>query len=164
VLKEIVKAYPAGTISVHVVWMPMVPGDDAAAARQTASMFAGLGVHQYYDERKIVGLSYHRDVFPNCLQEALRGTPRDHPIYEQLKEWAKSPKEGPVWDAVLFYPSGIEWKDRVPTPKRWSKQIDFMGAGTGDVTGVFYRNDCGQPPTDSDWHRELRQAMNALSP
>jgi hypothetical protein len=163
VLKEIAEAYPAGAVSLHVVWMPMVPGDDARAARETGSMFAGFRVHQYYDGERAVGLAFHREVFPHCLREIVAATPDDHPMHDQLGEWlASSPNDRPLWDAVLYFPKGAEWTSRAPRPVRWSKQVGFMGGDAGDVTGVFLKNDCHQPPVDSDWHREVRRAMKHL--
>lgn len=163
-LKQVAERFPPSEVSVHVVWMPMVPGDDEPAARATGKMFAGLGVRQYYDGQRVVGLGYRRDVFTNCLDDAISVMPEDHPLYEQLSEWATTTRgEGPLWDAVLFYPPGVEWTDRIPAPRFWSKQVGFFGEDAGDVTGVFFRNDCKAPPVDSDWHREVREAMTKLS-
>src|SRR5262245_18544922 len=141
----------------------MVPGDDNKSARATGKMFPGGRVHQYYDADRIVGLAYRHDVFPTCLQEALAIMPKDHPLYAQLSEWAATPQgTGPLWDAVLFFPAGVEWKDQVPAPAAWSKQVGFMGPDAGAVTGMFFHNDCKQLPTDSDWHDEVRNGMKAL--
>ena len=163
VLKQIVEAYPSDAVSVHVVWMPMVPGDSLRAARKTGRMFASSDVHQYYDEERAVGLACHRDAFSGCLTDAARATPKDHPLYETLVDWAEGGRgEGPLWDAVLFYPPGVEWSEVVPAPRLWAKQVAFLGPDAGEVTATFFRNDCDQPPVDSDWHREVRQAMATL--
>lgn len=162
VLNQVVQKYPEERVSLHVIWLPMVPGDDEEAARSTGEMYAGHAVHQYYDAERDVGRAYHRDVFPDCAQAALSVTPDDHPLREALTEWsAATPGERPLWDAVLFYPPGAEWGTRAPRPAAWSKQVGFFGGNPGDVTGLFFRNDCKQPPVESDWHREISQAMES---
>lgn len=162
-LKEVVEKYPQDQVSVHVVWMPMVPGDDEQAARSTGEMYAKRGVHQYYDDEHILGLAYRSELFANCLRDILTVMPSDHPMYAEISEWASSShSEGPLWDAVLFYPPGVEWTERMPRPVAWSKQVGFFGSDAGDVTGVFFQNDCKQLPVDSDWRRQVREAMPAL--
>ncbi len=187
-LKEIVEALPDDAVSIHVVWLPMLPGDSREAALATGAMFAGRPVHQYYDARRVVGLAYSRDVFPTCLRDVIRATPEDHPFHAVLAEWAEHRRdEGPLWDAVLFYPAGVEWQDKAPAPALWSKQVAFfvpsadgIGAvcrsgaaddasdgddagGSGEqITGTFFHNDCNQPPVDSDWFLEVRRAIVEL--
>lgn len=162
-LKEVVEKYPSDQVSVFVVWLPMVPGDSKRAARSTGAMYAGYQVRQYYDPDRTVGLAYHREVFPNCLRDALSVMPKDHSLYGELSGWAASSRgDGPLWDAVLVYPSGAEWNESIPRPTSWSKQAAFFGISAGEITAVFFRNDCMQPPTESDWHIEVKTAMNAL--
>lgn len=162
-LKEIAEKYSEDEVSVHVVWMPMVPGDDEQAARSSAKMYGGHAVHQYYDAQRIVGLAYRAEVFANCLRDAIGVMPKDHPLYADLTEWASTPRgEGPLWDAVLFYPPSVEWREEMPRPAAWSKQVGFFGSDAGPITGMFFRNSCTEPPTESDWHVEVRNAMNGL--
>ena len=164
-LKEVAERYGEESVAIHVVWMPMVPGDNEKAARSSGAMYAGHEVLQYYDTERLVGLAYQRDVFADCLRGAVAATPPDHPLFETLRGWASSnAQERPLWDAVLFYPRGVEWKQRVPEPMRWSKQVGFMGGGVGHMTGIFFRNDCNQSPVDSDWNDELQVAMKAMQP
>jgi len=163
VLKEIAEKYSQDEVSVHVVWLPMVSGDDERAARSTGRMYAAHPVHQYYDGQRSVGLSYRREVFTNCLNDALSVMPQDHPLYAELNEWASTPRgNGPLWDAVLFYPPGIEWDDHMPRPAAWSKQVAFFEGATGDVTGTFFRDDCKAPPVDSDWNVEVQRGLRAV--
>jgi hypothetical protein len=163
VLKEVVETHVDTALSIHVVWMPMVPGDSREAAQKTGAMFAGEPVHQYYDGERLAGAAYMRDAFADCLTDALQAVPEDHPVYAQLKEWPRSGRSvGPLWDAVLFYPPNVQWADQAPRPKYWSKQVGFFGPGAGAVTGTFFRNDCKQPPVDSDWFREVRNVMGTL--
>ncbi len=162
-LKEVAEKFDEQAVAIHVVWMPMVPGDSEHVARSTGAMYASHDVHQYYDAERVVGLAYHHEVFGDCVREAVAATPRDHPLHETLREWASSNRQDrPLWDAVLFYPPGVEWMQHVPEPMRWSKQVGFMGKNAGRITGMFFRNDCRQPPVDSDWNDELRAAMKAM--
>lgn len=162
-LKEVVEAHADAALSVHVVWMPMVPGDSREAAQQTGSMFPPDRVHQYYDADHLAGEAYVRDAFASCLADAFKSTPEDHPLHAQLEAWSKSGRPaGPLWDAVLFYPPGLEWADKAPTPQYWSKQVMFFGADAGTITGTFFHNDCKHPPADSDWFREVKSAITKL--
>ena len=164
VLKEVVEKYPQDKVSVHVVWLPMVPGDDEAAARSTGKIYGKRRVYEYYDGGRLVGLGYRQEAFATCLQDALSVMPKEHPLYTDLTEWASTPLgKGPLWDAVLFYPPGVEWNERMPQPTAWSKQVGFFGSNAGPITGMFFRNSCKEPPTESDWHVEIRNAMNALA-
>jgi len=161
---EIAEKWPATDVSIHIVWLPMVPGDNARATRRTGRSFPPH-VHQYYDPDRLVGHAYYRDVFPGCLRDALRVMPKDHPLYDTLHEWSQASRsEGPIWDAVFFYRAGSEWTDGVPVPAFWSMQVAFFPQGDDGVTGTFFRNSCSEPPVDSDWHEEVRRAAaNHLS-
>lgn len=162
-LKEIAEKYSADDVSVHVVWMPMVPGDDERAARSSGRMYGSHPVHQYYDGGRTIGLAYRREAFTNCLTDALSVMPKDNPLYAELSEWATTSRgDGPLWDAVLFYPQGVEWADRMLQPVAWSKQVAFFEGSTNDVTGTFFRDDCKSPPVDSDWHEEVRRGLRSV--
>lgn len=140
----------------------MVPGDDEQAARSSGRMYSGHRVYQFYDGDRAVGVALRRDIFADCAREALSVMPREDPLYEDLSAWASSPhSEGPLWDVVLFYPPGVEWTERIPQPAAWSKQVGFR-IGEGGTTGVFFRDNCRQPPAESDWHTEVRNAMSAV--
>lgn len=142
----------------------MVPGDSERAARRTGSMFPPKRVSQYYDSERVVGSAFIRGPFRGCLDQALRATPANHPLHEALVEWSQSGQpEHPLWDAVLFYPPGIEWIDTAPAPLFWSKQVGFFGSDAGEVTGTFFRDGCDQPPIDSSWPAEARQALERLT-
>lgn len=164
-LNEVAEKFGADAVAIHVVWMPMLPGDDEDVARSSATLYAGDEVHQYYDPERLVGFAYRRDVFAECLAEEFAVTPRAHPLYETLRERSSpNAQQRPLWDAVLFYPPGVEWAEHAPVPTRWSKQVGFLGAEAGQVTGIFFHNDCNEPPANSDWHDELRKAMRAMRP
>lgn len=161
VLKEIAKKYPGETISIHLVWLPMVCGDDERTARRIGASFPPH-VHQYYDSERASGLAFTNDAFSGCLDRAIQATPRDHPLHNDLVDWAASRESGPLWDVVLCFGRGTTWTDRAPPPLFWSKQVAFFGNAAGVSSGTFFRNDCGQPPVDSDWFHEVRLAVQSL--
>lgn len=163
-LKEIVEAEPKVEVSVIVVWLPMVETDNEKAAREASRMFRDDRVRQFYDPRRLVGLTYVRTVFANCIHDALDGVPADHPLREALKEWAARPADQQaLWDAALFYRRGDSWGDRPPVPARWSKQVAFFAdAEPGHPSATFFHNDCKSPPVNSDWHIEVCNAMQAI--
>ncbi|HKQ50279.1 MAG TPA: hypothetical protein VJZ71_19555 [Phycisphaerae bacterium] len=165
VLKEVVEAAPRADVRVIVVWLPMVETDNAKAAREAARMFRDERVTQFYDPQRLLGLAFPRDVFPNCIHDALRATPPEHPFHADLQAWAESPPDQQVmWDAVLFYDRNGEWGERPPKPRRWSKQVAFFeNAGPGEPTATFFHNDCKAPPVDSDWHIEVRNGLQAIA-
>ena len=158
------EAFPDSELDVSVVWLKMLPTDTPRAAARTGRMFAGSRVRQFYDPARIVGTTYMRDVFPNCIHDALQATPLDHPMRSDLEEWARGPAgESPLWDAVLFYPSGVEWGSTAPQPLLWAKQVGFFPENDdGQPTGIFWHHVCKSAPVDSDWQWEVRDAMQQL--
>ena len=155
---------PKADVSVTVVWLSMLEGDDATAARKASRMFSDPRVRQFFDPGRIISLTFVRDVFPTCLHDLLESTPKDHPLHATLEEWAASEsKPRPVWDAVLFFDRDTEWGEHAPSPARWSKQLAFHGsASPGKPSVLFYRDNCKSPPVESDWYLEVRNGMNAL--
>jgi hypothetical protein len=164
VLKEIVETSPRRDVSVIVVWLPMIGTDNALAARRSSAMFTDKRVRQFYDPNRIVGVTFARDVLSTCAREALRATPKDHPLYARLEEWAAEPAvRHPLWDAVLYYDSRSEWTDCVPRPTRWSKQVAFQGgANDGESIATFFHNECKLGPVESDWFVEVRNAVKQI--
>ena len=68
-----------------------------------------------------------------------------------------------LWDAVLFFEPGAEWRDRPPVPTRWINQTDFYGEqAAGKPTGEFFRDDCRNPPIESDWFIQVGEAMHDM--
>lgn len=161
--KEVLDAAPAADLSVTIVWLPMLDGDDAARARRAARMFDDPRVRQFYDPQRVTSLTFAREVFPTCLLELLQTVPKNDPIYDPLREHATDPTPQPLWDAVLFFRPGAQWEARAPTPARWTKQFAFYGSNApGKPTARFVRDDCKSPPVDSDWFLEVRRGFRAI--
>jgi hypothetical protein len=164
VQKELVNNPAADSIALYIVWIPMVPGDSESTSRRSGAIFPAKRVAQFFDPNHRVGEACVDDIFPDCLAQMIKTFPNDHPLYQQLVS-IQADKSGkhPLWDAILCYPSGVEWTDRVPKPAFWSKQIDYSENGNSrEFTGQFLKNDCSQAPVDSDWHRQVREAITKL--
>ena len=141
----------------------MLPTDTEGSARNAARMFRDPRIRQFYDGNRLLGIAYMKDVLPNCIGDALVVLPADHPFRMRLEEAAASPdKDFVLWDAFLAYPPETEWRDSVPRPSSWSKQMAYWRPGEGgEPTGTFWRNDCKQLPIDSDWGIEVRTMLRS---
>ena len=164
--KEIVKDAPNAAVSVEVVWISMLPTDTEESARNSARMFRDPRIRQFYDGDRRLGIAYVKDVFPDCIRDALTVLPADHELRPRLEEVAASPdQEFALWDAVFAYPPDSEWRESVPRPSSWSKQMAFWGPGEdGGPTGTFWRNDCAQLPVKSDWAVEVWTMLKGTNP
>ena len=159
--KEIVKGAPNAAVSVEVVWISMLPTDTEESARNSARMFRDPRIRQFYDGDRRLGIAYVKDVFPDCIRDALTVLPADHELRPRLEEVAASPdQEFALWDAVFAYPPDSEWRESVPKPSSWSKQVDFRRPEkVGKPTGTFWRDLCTQLPIESDWAIEVRTML-----
>ena len=57
-LKEVVEAQPPYDVSLTIVWLPMVKGDDEESAREAARMFNDSRVTQFYDPKLISSFAF----------------------------------------------------------------------------------------------------------
>ncbi len=163
VVESAMKGYPNADISVIIVWIPMLPSDNEAAAREASGRFDDARVHQLWDANRRSGIAFSRDVFPRWLKDAAEALPPGHMLCESLKSRAdKPPEKRPLWDIALFYAKGIEWKDGPPKPDYWAKQIAYFGLQEDGTSGLFWRNDFGKEPVASDWLVEVSHGMTAL--
>ena len=87
-------------ISVGIVWINMLPFDNALTARLMARTMKAPCVRHFHDPGKQVG---------KIIAQSL-GAP------------------GKVaWDIYLFYPKGIRWNDGPPPPAVWAHQLGTNG-------------------------------------
>lgn len=76
-----------------VVWIPMLDGDDRAAAQEMSRQFADVAVPQFWDGERLLGLEVSRSL-------------------------GLGPERA-AWDIYLFYPPGAEWTDAgLPPPAK----------------------------------------------
>ena len=159
---EIVQGDPYADIAVELVWMPMWPTDSKRAANKAARRLNDPRIRHYYDGQRQLGLAFTREVFPDCVREAINALPEGDPLRLRLEEARDMPgnPQFALWDAAPAYPAGARWEEKIPMPAYWSKQVGFWGPGEpGEPSGTFWRNDCKKPPLDSDWAVELREIL-----
>jgi hypothetical protein len=163
VVESAIKGYPNADISIMIVWIPMLSSDNETAARKSSRMFDDPRVHQFWDANRLSGIAYSRDVFPQWAKDGAEALPPDHTLCEALKSRADTPPEKrPLWDIAMFYGKGSDWRDTPPKPKHWTKQIAYFGMQEDGTSGLFWQNDFGKAPVESDWLVEVKQGMTAL--
>ena len=162
--KEIVEAYPDAKLAVQIVWLPMIPSDNEAAARKSATVYSDRRFQQYYDPDRLLGIAFTKEVKLEDFQPLLDATPDEHPLKQRMKEWiALPPEQRALWDIAYFFPPGVEWTERLPASSRWTKQMGFWGDQPGDQpSGLFLRQGSKEPPSESDWFVEIREGMKKL--
>jgi len=145
---------------VMIVWMAMLESDNEREARKAVRKFDFEGAHHFYDGERRIGTRLMAEQFPNAVRDALEILPRDHELREMLESRKDLPPEKmPMWDAVLVFPPGVKWEERSPAPIWWTKQTSFIGEEKpGKMTAVFWKKSTRQPPVNSDWYLEAREA------
>ena len=99
VQKSILEGFPKADISVSVIWIDMLPSDNADAAKKIAKTIKDPRVRHFHDPREnhLAGKA-----FANGL----------------IREGA-----GPAWDIYLFYEKGTSWDEKTPRPFAWWHQL-----------------------------------------
>ncbi len=92
----ILQGYPKAALSVSIVWIKMLPSDNARMARQAALTIADARVRHFYDPRGKVG----------------------QVIAKSLGEPGKI-----AWDMYLFYAAETRWQREPPQPIAWVHQL-----------------------------------------
>lgn len=105
-IDEVVKKIGAPELRAYVVWLPVMPEDDAQAAARVAARFAGDRVTQYWDGQRSLGWTLGRAL---GLPPRGRGT------------W------GVAWDVYLVYGRGVGW-DGIEKPATWMQQLEDVPA------------------------------------
>ena len=94
---SVLNAYPNADIHVSIVWIDMLPSDNAAAATKSAAIFDDPRVKQFYDPDRKSGYAIAKDL-----------------LYENA---------GPAWDIYLYYDKDAQWTDAPPKPVDWVHQL-----------------------------------------
>ncbi len=95
-MRAILEALPDAPITAQIVWLPMLPEDGPAAAREAALICDDRRARHFYDPEKIAG---------KAIAAALGGAGRV------------------AWDVYLVYPPGARWDDDPPVPAAWRHQL-----------------------------------------
>lgn len=94
--KSIVTTYPQAPISLSIVWINMLQGDDIAAAKRAARIISDPRVRHFYDPQRLAG---------KTIAHILGGSGKV------------------AWDIYLFYSKVVEWKETPPQPLVWVHQL-----------------------------------------
>jgi len=94
-MQKTLKAIPDDRLRVHIVWLPMFPGDSRKWAQTRSDEFSDKRVSYYWDGEKLAGKAW---------QKAL-GTKRE------------------AWDVYLLYGAGSQWDKEPATPDFWMHQL-----------------------------------------
>lgn len=157
--RSILEAFPETDLSVNIVWLPMLPGDDEIAAGDASKIFDDPRVRHFYDPGRLVGWAYAKDAFAGHAEKAWSSVPADH----ELRQHLKPQQPTPMWDLYLFYEPGVEWTEKAPSPTAWIKQIMFWEEAPDKTTGLSWKNDFARPPFRSNLFDELRALMKSVA-
>ncbi len=94
---SVLNAYPDADIQVSIVWIDMLPSDNAEAATKSAAIFDDPRVTQFYDPDRKSGYAIGKDL-----------------LYENA---------GPAWDIYLYYDKDAQWTDAPPKPIEYVHQL-----------------------------------------
>lgn len=97
-LKNVLEPLAKKDLAVHVVWTPVLGGDNFEAALEAHTLFPDPRVRFYWDGDQDLGLAYGQTV------ELPRG-----------RELA--------WDIYFAFASGVTWDVSVPEPTHWAHQL-----------------------------------------
>jgi hypothetical protein len=96
---------PAADLRAYVVWLPVMPSDDLAAAARAAAAVTDPRAAQFWDGDRALGAALGR-----ALRFPARAAGQEH---------------GLAWDVYLLYPRGARWPpEGVPRPAFWMQQLD----------------------------------------
>lgn len=96
VQQAVVQGFPQADIGIGIVWINMLPADNALAARLQSLRMSDPRIRHFHDPHRRAG---------RAIAQAL-GAP------------------GQVaWDIYLFFSPGGEWGETPPAPIRWAHQL-----------------------------------------
>jgi hypothetical protein len=107
VIDGVVKATAAPELRAYVIWLPILPDDDAAAAARAAALCMEPRVSHYWDPDRALG---------DELGEALA-----------LPSRKAGRTSGVAWDVYLLFERGARWG---ASPAFWMHQLDDVPATT----------------------------------
>jgi hypothetical protein len=153
VKQEWVDRAPTDLAETMIVWSPMIPGDNEAAAREAARRFEGATVAQFWDPENRAGTAYRSSVFPNAYAKVAAALPADHWLRGSLSALAEPYKNGPEWDIYMFFARGVHWNESAPRPTRF---VRHMGRQDGDQRSLMWIDDYASAPLMGSLGHEIR--------
>ena len=122
-------------VSIAIVWLPMLPADNVAAARSMAARFHDKRVAQFWDPGRLSGKGWSADFQVGVARARLDSLPPGHPYRKVVEDWVADPANVPMWDVAYFYAPGVRWSGRIPPPTWWTKQMGFWGDAANEAEG-----------------------------
>lgn len=110
-MNEVLRQVPAPDLRAYVIWLPVLDGDDEAAARASAARLSDLRVRHYWDGTRAFGTALGRTLTINPSQ------------FEPGQAF------GLAWDVYLLYPRTARWDATIPAPGFWMHQLHQLPPG-----------------------------------
>ncbi|MEX0785523.1 MAG: hypothetical protein WD939_02690 [Dehalococcoidia bacterium] len=99
------------SLRAYVVWVPILPDDSEAAARESMSLAQDARAAHFWDAQKALP-----------------------PLFARV---LGLPKGSPAWDVYLAYPAGATWGDAPPAPSFWHHQLGDLDIAPTLDTAAF---------------------------
>jgi mercuric ion binding protein len=138
-----------------VVWAPMLPGDDLAAARASSALVRHARVRQFYDPGRRVGSAFRAEVFPEAVARMRASLPPGHFL---TRPFATRDPAQPEWDIYLFFGPDSEWAATAPPPRRFVRQVELREGRSS----VLWKDDYAKAPIEASLEVELRRVAFEL--
>jgi hypothetical protein len=143
------------SLDVTIVWVPMMELDDEASARESATIFAGTRVAQFYDPERLVGSMYRRHVFPNAYEQALTRLPEGHWLREAMLEYGPEYGDRPEWDIYMFFGRGVKWADAPPRPAHFIRHLGRVVETDDGRSSLMWIDDYSTLPVEGVLSEEI---------
>jgi hypothetical protein len=162
VKQELVERYSSDSLTVFIVWSPMMPGDNEDAAREAAAMFDKANVTQFYDASRGVGNAFRHDVFPDAYEKAFASLPPDHWLRESMPQMKSRYATSPEWDIYMFFDGDAEWKRVPPHPTRFVRHLGRVIEKDDERLSIMWINGYGSPPVEGTLPSEVGRLAHEL--
>ncbi len=111
VVREVLGEFEGEPVKAFVIWLPMVRGDNEAAARALLAATGDARIRGYWDGKRLAGGAFGR-----TLRLKLLGLVR-----------------ATAWDVYLVYPQDVRWTaDDPPAPAHWEHQLSGLEGAPPD--------------------------------
>ncbi|HEX5010397.1 MAG TPA: hypothetical protein VFY71_08340 [Planctomycetota bacterium] len=142
-----------------MVYVPMVPGDDRAAAA-AAPGWSDARASCFWDGERLTGRTWGAAQREQVLPKLLPLLPAGSPEHEQLASW--DPDMQPLWDVGWFFAADARWPaDGLPPAAAWCKQFAYSGGETG-ANGFFRGEGETVEVAWSSWHEQFAAGMATI--
>jgi hypothetical protein len=158
---------------ISIIWLPMLESDDRPAAESARTMFErDARVVQFWDPERLAGTRWSVEYQVAHGRAALDSLPPEDEIRARIEAWVQAPAGLVMWDVAYFYRRGMRWRDRVPAPIAWTKQVGFWGTVPDSIsasipnesTGEFWCHRRPHAVVESDWFSEFASGMTIAIP